>query len=113
MEASTAPTRANREKSRHAAMTQNYMRYDHIAALNVLDGTVNTRKHASSQASGVQEFIRFYTRGPAPPDKAAHVILDNDAVHKHLKVRAWLHHNQRFTFHFTPTFTLNLCAVEV
>lgn len=93
-------------------MTQNYMRYDHLppSMYSTAPSTiVNMHRHRH------QEFIRFYTRGPAPPDKAVHVIPDNDAVHKHLKVRAWLDHNQRFTFHFTPTFTLNLClnAVEV
>ena len=38
-----------------------------------------------------------------PAGKLIHVILDNDAAHKHPKVRAWLARHARWTFHFTPT----------
>lgn len=47
-----------------------------------------------------------------PQDKAIHVILDNYAVHKKDKVRAWLARHPRWTFHFTPTSCSWLNAVE-
>ena len=38
--------------------------------------------------------------------------LDNYATHKHPKVRAWLERHPRWTFHFTPTSSSWLNAVE-
>ena len=40
------------------------------------------------------------------------MVLDNDAAHKHPKVRAWLGRHPRFVFHFTPTSASWLNAVE-
>ena len=40
------------------------------------------------------------------------MILDNCAVHKHLKVHAWLDRHPRFIFHFTPKSASWLNAVE-
>ena len=45
-------------------------------------------------------------------DKSIHVVLDNDATHKHPKVLAWLARHPRWTFHFTPTSACWLNAVE-
>jgi transposase len=61
-----------------------------------------------------QEFIRFLNAIEAdiPAAKIVHVILDNDATHKHPKVRAWLGRQPRFVFHFTPTSASWLNAVE-
>ena len=82
-----------------------------FAALNVLDGTVigkNMQRHRH------QEFIRFLNAIDAdvPAGTVVHVVLDNYAAHKHPKVRAWLDHHLRFTFHFTPTSCSWLNAVE-
>lgn len=44
-------------------------------------------------------------------DKAVHVILDNYATHKQLKVRVWLALHPRWTFHFVPTSCSWLNAV--
>lgn len=81
------------------------------AALNVLDGTVtgqNMQRHRH------QEFIRFLNKieHDIPVGKVVHVILDNYAAHKHAKVRAWLERHPRWTFHFTPTSSSWLNAVE-
>ena len=82
-----------------------------FAALNVLDGSVighNMQRHRH------QEFIRFLNAIEAqiPAGKVIHTILDNDAAHKHEKVRAWLARHPRWTFHFTPTSCSWLNAVE-
>ena len=102
------------KKGRGATMTHDYKRNGTttlFAALNILDGTVigqNMSRHRH------QEFIRFLNRieREVPADKAIHVILDNYAAHKKDKVRAWLARHPRWTFHFTPTSSSWLNAVE-
>ena len=82
-----------------------------FAALNVRDGSVIGQ---SMQRHRHQEFIRFLnqTERDVPGDKAIHVILDNYCTHKHTKVRAWLERHPRWTFHFIPTSSSWLNAVE-
>lgn len=80
------------KKGRLGTMTHDYKRNGTttlFTALNVLDGTVigqNMQKHRH------QEFILFLNKinDDVPAGKAVHIILDNYAAHKHLKVRAWL-----------------------
>ena len=102
------------KKGRLGTMTHDYKRNGTttlFAALNVLDGSVIGR---NMQRHRHQEFIRFLNavEREVPKGKAIHVILDNDAVHKHVKVRAWLARHPRWTFHFTPTSASWLNAVE-
>jgi len=102
------------KKGRLGTMTHDYKRNGTttlFAALNVLDGTVIGR---NMQRHRHQEFIRFLNviNAQVPEDKAVHIILDNHATHKHPKVRAWLDRHKRFVFHFTPTSSSWLNAVE-
>lgn len=102
------------KRGRLGTMTHDYKRNGTttlFAALNVLDGKVIGR---NMQRHRHQEFIRFLNaiEGEVPNGKAIHVILDNYAVHKHPKVRAWLARHPRWTFHFTPTSASWLNAVE-
>jgi transposase len=102
------------KKGRSGTMTHDYKRHGTttlFAALNVLDGTVigrNMDRHRH------QEFIRFLNaiEREVPAGKTVHAILDNYAVHKHPKVRAWLARHPRWTFHFVPTSCSWLNAVE-
>ena len=102
------------KKGRLGTMTHDYKRHGTttlFAALNILDGSVigqNMERHRH------QEFISFLKAIDAavPADKNVHVILDNYAAHKHLKVREWLVRHPRFTFHFTPTSCSWLNAIE-
>src|SRR4051812_40298624 len=82
-----------------------------FAALNVLDGRVSGR---CMQRHRHQAFIRFLnaTEAAVPKGKAIHAIADNDATHKHPKVREWLARHPRWSFHFTPTSALWLNQVE-
>ena len=41
-----------------------------------------------------------------------HLIADNDATHKHPKVRAWLARRPRYHLRFTPTYASWLNQVE-
>ena len=61
-----------------------------------------------------QEFIRFLNavERAVPAGKLIHAIVDNYATHKHPKVKAWLIRHLRWTFHFTPTSSSWLNAVE-
>jgi len=61
-----------------------------------------------------QEFIRFLNRieRDIPAGKIIHVVLDNYAAHKTPEVRRWLDRHPRWTFHFTPTSSSWLNAVE-
>jgi len=102
------------KKGRCQSMTHDYKRHGTttlFAALNVLEGKIIgrcMRRHRH------QEFIRFLNtiEAEVPAGKLVHVILDNYATHKHLKVRAWLKRHPRFVFHFTPTSSSWLNAVE-
>ena len=102
------------KKGRLATMTHDYKRNGTttlFAALNVLDGSVIGQ---CMQRHRHQEFIRFLNRieRDVPAGKLIHVVLDNYATHKHPKVDAWLERHQRWTFHFTPTSSSWLNAVE-
>jgi transposase len=102
------------KKGRLGTMTHDYKRHGTttlFAALNVLDGTVIGR---NMQRHRHQEFIRFLNaiEAEVPAGKIVHVILDNHAAHKHPKVRKWLGRHDRFVFHFTPTSSSWLNAVE-
>jgi transposase/transposase-like protein len=95
-------------------MTHDYVRHGTttlFAALNVLEGTVIGRCMARHRH---QEFLRFLNAVEAavPPGKLVHCILDNYGSHKHPKVTAWLERHPRWTFHFTPTSSSWLNAVE-
>ena len=99
---------------RCGTMTHDYKRNGTttlFAALNVLDGTVIGR---NMQRHRHQDFIRFLNQidRQVPDDKVIHVVLDNYATHKHQKVRDWLSRHPRWTFHFTPTSSSWLNAVE-
>jgi transposase len=82
-----------------------------VAALNLLDGTVIGR---CMQRHRNQEFIRFLNaiERQTPPGKVIHVIVDNYAAPKHPNVRKWLARHRRWVFHFTPTSSSWLNAVE-
>jgi transposase len=102
------------EQGRPATMTHDDKRHGTttlFAALDVLEGTVLAR---CMQRHRHQEFIRFLNAVEAavPSGKVIHAILDNYAVHKHPRVRAWLSRHPRWVFHFTPTSASWINAVE-
>jgi len=102
------------KKGRLGTMTHDYKRHGTttlFAALDVLDGTVIGKNMARHRH---QEFIRFLNtlEREIPHDKAVHAILDNYAAHKTPEVRRWLARHPRWTFHFTPTSSSWLNAVE-
>jgi len=102
------------KKGRGATMTHDYKRNGTttlFAALNVLTGEVFGRNMARHRH---QEFIRFLNalEREIPAGKVVHAILDNVSSHKTPEVRRWLARHPRWTFHFTPTSSSWLNAVE-
>ena len=69
---------------------------------------------AEHAAPSSQEFIRFLNpiEREVPAGKTVHAILDNYAAHKHPVVGHWRSRHPGWTFHFTPTSTSWLNAVE-
>ena len=102
------------KKGRAGTITHDYKRHGVttlFAALDVLEGKVIgqcMKRHRH------QEFIRFLNviDAKVPKMKAVHIIVDNYATHKHPKVLEWIENHPRFVFHFTPTSTSWLNAVE-
>ncbi|MGH9896599.1 MAG: IS630 family transposase, partial [bacterium] len=84
---------------------------DLFAALNTLDGTVITEFHHRHRN---QEFLHFLRTVDArvAPELDVHMIMDNLSVHKHDNVERWLVRHPRFRFHFVPTGSSWLNAVE-
>ena len=80
-----------------------------FAALNILDGTVIGQTMGRHRQ---EEFLTFLDTidGQLPSGREVHVILDNYGTHKTERVRQWLSGHTNWTFHFTPTSSLN--AVE-
>ncbi|MEO0822194.1 MAG: IS630 family transposase [Pseudomonadota bacterium] len=102
------------KKGRGATMTHDYKRNGTttlFAALNTLTGEVFGRNMARHRH---QEFIRFLNalEREIPAGKTVHVVLDNVSSHKTPEVRRWLARHPRWTFHFTPTSSSWLNAVE-
>jgi len=102
------------KKGRCGTMTHAYKRCGAttlFAALNVLEGQVmgacmNRHRH--------QEFLKFLRLidRRTPGDLDLHLIVDNYATHKHKEVKEWLVRHPRFHFHFIPTSSSWLNAVE-
>jgi len=102
------------KKGRCGTMTHDYKRCGTttlFAALNVLEGQVmgacmNRHRH--------QEFLKFLRLidRRTPGDLDLHLIVDNYATHKHKEAKAWLVRHPRFHFHFIPTSSSWLNAVE-
>jgi transposase len=99
---------------RCGTMTHDYKRNGTttlFAALNVLDGQVigDCMSHHRHQ-----EWLRFLRRidRETPIELDIHLIVDNYATHKHLKVNQWLERHPRFHVHFTPTSSSWLNLIE-
>lgn len=111
---STAQPGLPLKNGRGATLTHDYKRNGTttlFAALDVLTGAVFGR---NMQRYRHHEFIRFLNAldPDIPAGRLVHVILDNYAAHKHEKVRACVDRHPRWTFHFTPTSSSWLNAVE-
>ncbi len=67
--------------------------------------------HAATPSSGVVS-VPKEDDTDAPSDLDLHLIVDNDATHKHSKVMTWLKHHKRFHMHFIPKGSSWLNIIE-
>lgn len=102
------------KKGRAGTMTHDYKRNGTttlFAALNVVTGQVMGQCMKRHRHQEWIKFLRIIDRNtPAALD--VHLIADNYATHKHLKVKTWLKRHPRFHMHFTPTSASWLNQVE-
>ena len=102
------------KKGRGATMTHDYKRNGTatlFAALNSLDGTVIGMCQERHRHQEWLKFLRVID-DLTPADKELHLIADNYATHKHVKVQRWLKRHPRFHVYFTPTSASWLNMVE-
>lgn len=81
------------------------------AAFNILTGKVIGQVADRTRAKEFLSFIKQLDRR-TPKGRDLHVILDNHSAHKTKEVMAWLTKHPRIHFHFTPTSSSWLNAVE-
>ena len=93
-------------------VTHDYVRHGTttlFAALDIATGEVLTqckRRH--------QEFLAFlrHIDASVPAHLDVHLVVDNYAIHKHPKVKAWLARRERYHVHYTPTYASWINQVE-
>ena len=81
------------------------------AAFNILTGKVIGKVADRTRSKEFLSFLKQLDRS-TPKDKDLHVILDNHSAHKTKEVMQWLEQKPRIHFHFTPTSSSWLNAVE-
>ncbi len=96
-------------------VTHDYIRHGTttlFAALDIATGEVLTQ---CKKRHRHQEFLQFlkHIDENVPPDLDVHLVVDNYATHKHVKVKRWLAARPRYHLHFTPTYASWLNQVEI
>ena len=74
-----------------------------FVALDIATGQVITQGKPRHRHQEYLSFLRQIETS-LPADLDLHLIVDNDATHKHPKVRAWLSQHSRFHGHYTPKY---------
>jgi len=101
-------------RGRLNTLTHDYRRHgttNLFAAIELAEGRIISDCHPRQRH---QEWLKFLKKIDAetPPDLDLHLIVDNNAVHKHQKVKNWLKRHPRFHLHFTPTSSSWLNVIE-
>ena len=81
------------------------------AAFNILTGKVIGKVADRTRSKEFLSFLKLLERR-TPKDKDLHVVLDNHSAHKTPEIMQWLEKKPRIHFHFTPTSSSWLNAVE-
>ena len=82
-----------------------------FAALDTANGKVLTQCRKRHRHQEYLGFLREIEKN-VPQNLQVHVIVDNYATHKHLRVKRWLAARPRFHVHFTPTSASWLNMIE-
>ena len=83
-----------------------------FAALDTASGKVLTKCRARHRHQEYLSFLREIEKN-VPKNLEVHIIVDNYATHKHLRVRRWLTTRPPFDVHFIPTYSSWLNQVEI
>jgi putative transposase len=83
-----------------------------FAALDVANGQVITQCKKRHRHQEYLEFLRHIERN-VPSELDVHLIVDNCATHKHIKVKRWLAERPHWQVHYTPTYSSWLNQVEI
>jgi len=83
-----------------------------FAALDTANGKVLTKCRSRHRHQEYLSFLREIEKN-VPRNLEVHIIVDNYATHKHLRVRRWFATRPRFHVHFTPTYASWLNQVEI
>jgi putative transposase len=83
-----------------------------FAALDTANGKVLTQCRPRHRHQEYLGFLREIEKN-VPKNLEVHVIVDNYATHKHLRVKRWFAARPRFHVHFTPTYASWLNQVEI
>ena len=97
-----------------ASRTHDYKRHGTaclFVAFNVLHGQVLGKMGQSCKSHEFLGFMKTVVKN-VPRNKDLHIILDNLSAHKTPEVNEWLKRHPRVHFHFTPTSSSWLNAVE-
>jgi putative transposase len=83
-----------------------------FAALDVANGQVITQCKKRHRHQEYLEFLRHIERN-VPSEMDVHLVVDNYATHKHIRVKRWLAQRPQWHVHYTPTYASWLNQVEV
>jgi putative transposase len=83
-----------------------------FAALDTANGRVPTKCRPHHRQQEYLSFLREIEKN-VPKNLEVHIIVDNYATHKHLRVKRWFAARPRFHVHFTPTYASWLNQVEI
>jgi transposase len=93
------------KRGRAETMTHDYKRYGTTTLFAAMDAATGRVISLCQQRHRHQEWLKFLRLidEATPLDRQIHLIADNYATHKHVKVQRWLKRHPRFHVHFTPT----------
>jgi putative transposase len=96
-------------------VTHDYRRHGTTTLFAALDVATGKVVGQCKQRHRHQEFLHFlrHLDREVPGDLQLHLIVDNYATHKHVKVRQWLAQRPRYHIHYTPTYASWLNQVEI
>ena len=94
--------------------THDYIRHGTTtlcAALDIATGKVLAPCKKRQRHQDFLAFLQLVDK-EAPADLDIHLVLDNDATHKHPQVQEWIAKRERYHLHVTPTYSSWLNQVE-
>ena len=96
-------------------VTHSYIRHGTtplFTAREIASGKVHTQGKPRPRHQECLQFLNSIDQH-VPNDLHIHLVVDNDATHKHHKVKRWLAARPRYQVHDTPTYASWLNQVEI